>query len=177
MKPSLADFGLTEDDVQRYKAMMAVYAPKKQEQLREDKKFNESQTTKGICLMVLFIIVVSAIGLAEAMSYGFPTVACLLFCCPPIFVALCSIGKKTPQERIGCWSTLGMILLPGSWIPVLMEQRTPETVDDRLQRANDIEPELDRKMTAYIEAVNKYNWEHNLPLILPESKQWYQATS
>lgn len=48
MKPSLADFELTQDDVTRYKAMMEAYIPKKKEQLQADKKFNDSKRTKGL---------------------------------------------------------------------------------------------------------------------------------
>lgn len=177
MEPSLADFGLTEVDVQRYKEMMAVYVPKKEEQLKEDKKFNDSQTTKGFCLILLFIAVVVIIGLVEGMSNGFPTIAVLLLYCPPICVALCSLGAQSERKKIGCWSTIAMMLLPGSWISILMEERRPETVDDRLPRAQYVEPELDRKISAYVKAVNEYNWANNLPLISTESRQWYKATS
>lgn len=122
--------------------------------------------------MILFIVVVAIVGMVEGMSYGFPTVACFLLVCPPVFVALCSIGEQSQRKKIGCWSALAMVLLPGSWIPIVMEEHTPETVDDRVPRAQYIDPELDRKMSAYITTVNKYNWEHNLPLIVPEARQW-----
>ena len=150
---------------------------KKAEQLKEDKKFNDSQTTKGFGLMALFIVVVVIIGLVEALSYGVPTVACLLLYCPPIFVALSLLGEQSQRKKIGCWSMIAMTLFPGSWIPVLMEEHTPETVDNRLPRAQYVEPELDRKMLAYVEAVNRYNWAHNLPLISPESNRWNETKS
>lgn len=162
-----ADFGVTKQDVERYKKQIAVYKVKKGELLAREKQQNDRITTKGILLMLVYIIIIVCIGMAEAANGGFPVVTCLLLYAPPLLVG---IGLHVKAGEL-----LASVLLPGFFLYLLMYHHTyldPKTVDERLPRDKYLEKELDGRMTALIDTVNAQNGACGKPWVLPESNDW-----